>query len=343
MNNRLSYIDCVKGIGICFVLFAHLIPFDVLPSIHICSEAIYMPIFFIVSGFLTTNLGLSIISRRINKLFLSYIFFSTFLLVVGIIGVYDVGKDTLLGLLYSRSEIIMGEETIELLKFPFGPLWFLTAMISMYFALYVMLRCKIGNLWLSFFISISLALYMAHLNCRLPWSLDNAFLFLCFFIVGQILRNTNIIDKVRAIVAVLGIIIFIISSLHNGKVNLSMNVYGDYFLLGVFNAILGTMLLMWISKRIVDYFSNSAINLMQFIGRNSLAIFCTHMGIYMFLQNVFDICFRNVMSYHSNHQYYQFVLILMTLAVTLLISNKLNEFCSLFIRKVNNFIGLNNR
>ena len=139
MNDRVSYIDCIKGIGICFVLFAHLIPFDYFPSIHICSEAIYMPIFFIISGFLTTNLELSTIHKRINKLFLSYIFFSILLLVAGALGAYDVGKNTILGLLYSRSEIIWEGETIWLLKFPFGPLWFLTAMISMYFVLHVLL------------------------------------------------------------------------------------------------------------------------------------------------------------------------------------------------------------
>lgn len=339
MNDRVSYIDCIKGIGICFVLFAHLIPFDYFPSIHICSEAIYMPIFFIISGFLTTNLELSTIHKRINKLFLSYIFFSILLLVAGALGAYDVGKNTILGLLYSRSEIIWEGETIWLLKFPFGPLWFITAMISMYFVLHVLLKCRIKNLWSIFFISITLALGIARFDCRLPWSFDNALLFLGFFITGQILRKINIIDKIKVIVAALGVIIFIWSSLHNGKVNLSMNIYGNNFLLGVFNAILGTILLMWISKRIVNHLSNSVINLMLFIGRNSLAIFCTHMGIYMFFQNIFDICFSNVTSYQSDHQYWQFALIVIVLAITLLISNKLNELCSLFVRRVNDFIG----
>lgn len=74
---RLDYIDVAKGIGMLFVIFAHV---NYTPKLLILTYSFHMPLFFIISGMLFdrkrfSNFG-DLIKRRFRTLILPYLVFS---------------------------------------------------------------------------------------------------------------------------------------------------------------------------------------------------------------------------------------------------------------------------
>ncbi|RHH41314.1 hypothetical protein DW206_20840 [Bacteroides ovatus] len=94
-NIQDNYIDLVRFIGIFLVIWEHLNPFQ--DDNYIIKKAIYtfhMPLFFILSGFLTkdtlmdkskTNVSFTFLSNEVNKLVISYLLYN-------IIALYRVGN-----------------------------------------------------------------------------------------------------------------------------------------------------------------------------------------------------------------------------------------------------------
>lgn len=82
MEDRISYLDILKGFGIFFVIFGHI------THINILREYIWnfhMPLFFFVSGLLyKPNSGFKeFLKKRIKSIYFPYVFFFVLLFYIG--------------------------------------------------------------------------------------------------------------------------------------------------------------------------------------------------------------------------------------------------------------------
>ena len=198
VENRISWIDNAKGIGILLVMLGHT------RGIFGHSNFIYsfhMPLFFFLSGYLLSSdsLKLSLISfvRKLHfKIIIPYLFFW----VISYLYWFPINRirsnnsmrlyDPFIGILYGINEYL----------YPNVVLWYFTCLFVTYLIFYSYYKI-IGKKYFLIIVAIlSLgAAYVFNLNTssivRLPWNLDVALVVVFFFALGYFCKKNNIINK----------------------------------------------------------------------------------------------------------------------------------------------------
>lgn len=147
-NNRVVWIDNVKGFGILMIMLAHVIQnfpeYNPLNT-YVCS--FHVPIFFIISGYVAALAHKDkITKKRVKALLIPYVIFSCFNSAI---------KFAVLGITHALSVDIIQKELVELLITGNGTVWFLVTLLLTE-VVYIYLLRKINNKTIQAIISVVL-------------------------------------------------------------------------------------------------------------------------------------------------------------------------------------------
>lgn len=266
-QQRLLFIDIAKGIGIILVVCSHTQAHDLM----IWSTGFFVPIFYFCSGYMVTNSSSNDsitqkMKRRARKLLVPYLFFNLLLLLYyrrwSITGLY--------GVIYSRYSVFpLGyEKNTELFIWGNYPMWFITSLLVSDFLFYILITHK--NKSLIIFIYLCLTCILSQLPILLPWSIDTAFLSSLIMYGGSVANIHNFISW-RKHEILICILIYSLLLYVAGDINFSVREYGTSFIIYYIIAIMGSICVIWSSKRIERTWIGQ---LFAIVGKHSLTIFC---------------------------------------------------------------------
>lgn len=266
-QQRLLFIDIAKGIGIILVVCSHTQAHDLM----IWSVGFFVPIFYFCSGYMASyssaNDSISQkMKKRARKLLIPYLFFNLLLLFYyrrwSINGLY--------GVIYSRYCLFpLGtDNNYDFFLWGNYPMWFITSLLVSYLFYYILLLNI--NKSLIIFIYLCLTCISSQLPILLPWSIDTAFLSSLIMYAGLYTNTRNIIawGKYTILICVL---IYSLLFYVAGDINFSVRQYGTSFIIYYIMAILGSIVVLWSSKRIEQ---TQIGKLFAIFGKHSLTIFC---------------------------------------------------------------------
>lgn len=276
MQQRLTHIDIAKAIGLCLVILSH----TTCPQLMFFAIGCFVPIFYITSGYTTKSID---IAKRAKRLLIPYVLFSAGLLLLYALqqglssNSLEEMPTALGGVIYSRYCFFSygAAENITLLKAGNAPLWFLTSMFTAYLALVPLLKWHKWQAWIIGGYLI-LTFLLAQLPILLPWSIDCAPLMAIFIYCGMKMRDHNLLDNRSWLLWSAVFIGYCVITIINGLENLSVRDYGKSILLCLTSGLLGSMLLLKLSKWIE---ASKIGSYLAAIGRYSLTIFCLQMPL----------------------------------------------------------------
>ncbi len=235
---RKSWLDSAKGIGIILAVFSHC--YGLMGNGYYLIAG-YMPMFFVLSGYLMkSDIPVSLeIRKRAESLLYPYVVYSTALILASMVyqllrgsfSMMEVGKG-FLGMLFSRFCLFpLGRErNIFFLSSGNAPMWFLTALFLASVLTRFYLRAD-QNRKKYIIIGYCFATYfLAELPFLLPWSLDTAFIASIFMLLGFWLKRNGFetIEK-RKLCFSMAILfpVYMFATRYNGEINMSVRVYGS--------------------------------------------------------------------------------------------------------------------
>ncbi len=291
-QQRLTYIDTAKGLGMLFVIFAHV---NYTPQLLVPIYSFHMPLYFILSGMLFRRERYDsfpqFLKRRFQTLLIPYLILS--LLSVA----YGYWSEHLFPELFS----ISGKKYISYFLHIFTaprsgllintPLWFVTCLFvveSIYFLLSGRKKWQIAGI--CFVLACTGWLLESGLlpfnNKLLPWSLDSGLFALSFYAFGNLFRDRicsaahKLDTHPRRIPMCLGLLLLLLilwypPMIANGKVTLGSKVLNNGFLFFL-TGILGTFAILLVSLLL------KKSRFLTFCGQNSFYLMSTHYMIRKF-------------------------------------------------------------
>ncbi len=271
-TERETWIDVCRGIGILFVLLGHTqVPFKkIIYGFH-------MPLFFMLSGFLYHDKGLtySWLKRELQRYIVPYFILSFINLMIQMIlqSLNLVQHSSLaryiFGILYSRGSTKWMPNC--------SPLWFLTCLFNSLLLYQILQKVKKDIYYYSLlFVLAMIGFILDVLNApKLPWNLDTAFVSLIFIEAGnQLERHGFLFELIKHPIIVFfsgGIGFFCIWLNPVEIVDFDSNSYGLFSLM-LIGSLSISIAVMTVCRFVLDE-KNSIINRsLAFIGRHTLFI-----------------------------------------------------------------------
>ncbi len=319
MVERNKEIDILRGIGIFLVLFNH-IGWGV--YFHTYIQAFHMPLFFILSGYLTKNRSFKDTAvRRAKSLLFPYIIFSCIYLPVAL---FTSLPDEKLSLLSSLKAISLFPT--DNLHLPIASsLWFLPCMFIASVVYNVLGRFSLKTKTvIVLIISAAGAVYSGLSDYMLPLTLEPAAAALLFMLAGEWIKEKNINGLVfskRYLIAGLFLTEAALAFL-NKSVDMRsarFHIVPLFFLSGI----MGTLAYWGISAYIAKFRTRPGGIIrdeLATIGRYSIAILCTHQ---LFIQ-IMKKCFADFL---DRGFVYEAAFKALILVVTLIICRLIVEAC----------------
>ncbi len=295
MQERLDWIDAVKGTCLILVVIAHL--WRPCPQwVHLLTGG-YMQVFFIMAG-LTSSVSAKTfrnqVAQKSIRLVLPYCFYGIILLLLGAIlpKHMDLGNG-LLGLLYGRYTLFPPsiEPNISLLKACgyLSPLWFLPCIYVSYILLAWYDRARYPEMIVA--MAVIVGIISPLFPILMPWSIEMSCVGFLLMLLGRALRPILLNSSEQGkhelwgqIVLVIGCMgIYIAAWLLDGPVNMSISQMGNtkiffplqvvfFCLLGGSEAIVLSILFKAIQTSIIT-------RSVAYIGRQALRLLCIHLFI----------------------------------------------------------------
>ncbi len=281
-QHREAWLDIAKCFCIVMIVISH--TSIRIPVVTFLAGMFFIPLFFVSAGYTYRNKGESFKDFAFDKakrLLIPY-----FICNILLVGYFTVtggfSKPALLGIFYSRSMLMApgSEWNMGLMNCLNSPTWFLTCMFLIY-CIYYWIDCKFTDTMKRRQVILIAMLISVVINkvtpILLPWSMENALFFLGFFEAGRILKEGGLswLRKNEWIYANF-LIGFVIISLLNGSVNVSINQFGKsmlgYFLIGT----AGSLLCMKAAEMTEKYLK-VLVKPMSFVGRHTMEIMCWHL------------------------------------------------------------------
>ena len=343
--NRKTYVDFAKCIAILFVLMNHI--GLTIPYVSNFGGMFYVPIFFVLAGYTyhtKEESYISFIRKKAKRLLVPYfvanfVYFVFFFIKDDIFG-NRVGVQSLKplgGIIYSRFSLYPLEEefaeaNIYFLTIQNSPTWFLTALFLSYLLFEVVVRVANsnkkkhrGNSVLAIASVVLLAVGMIfHYVCPilLPWSVDCVPFFTVYMIAGYYVANKNFLEGIEEKKGILPYIVFIIlvavtigGYYFGGSANISVGNFGRYTLLGVWNGIVSSLLVLYLCFGSKNFLPKVLCE----IGRNTLHILCYHLFVFMFLITLCNVLLPGVLEQTTGMSYMlKFVVVFVTIGVIML-------------------------
>lgn len=283
-NSRIGWIDIVKGITICLVVFNH--TSEHLGIEYPCPEIIYslqMPVFYIVSGmFFKPYTSLKDFAvRKINQLLVPFVFFLFFtsLLPLSLHHHWSVWES-----LYNF--------------YNHGPaynwaIWFLLSLFEVFFLFYAItalcgalfcgnLKVRVAAVMvLSFMIGIG-GLLLSYNNIKFHLFFDTSMTAMPMFASGWWIKNyTEMIGKVQRLPKLSLLVLWGVTYCLSARLDYSSNAFSTKGLwCGYLCAITGFVTLSLLSVWLKGYRIGRVFD---YCGRNTLTILCIHMPLLLVL------------------------------------------------------------
>lgn len=262
---------------------------------------IFMPLFYIVSGYTQRGGGGGYYRRKIVTITKKYFIYSFILLAVWMIACIvrsDFSSVDFLrkcfGIVYSRNQVyLVGCSTYNIMDLDQmcnGPLWFLTSYATSMGA-YVILNRLTQKYNKNAVICMFLGLHMlcSCLPILLPWSIDLAFAGALFMLTGKELKEKAVIGSKHNPVLVICIVllIFVIVGELNGVTNMSTRLYGDWGIVSslafILTGICGSFLLLTFCYMMSGWRINKALTV---VGKNTLNVLTFHLLVFKLFPTV---------------------------------------------------------
>ncbi len=314
-RERQDWIDLVRFLAMLIVMMNH-VGLSVM-GVNFWGGMFYVPVFFVLSGFLWQPKDRSIkaqISGKAKRLLRPYLV--TNLVLVGLFFVRDLIKADFsqtffrtFGFLYGRNQLYADTQTLFSAGLPEegnayfmtamnAPTWFLPALFLTMFVTYLLfvvvshihrneknsdeIAEQTNAQRVMLFISLLiLAAVIWHYLCPvlLPWSLDALPFFIGFFNLGYILGKRRGWEYLvkRPWIFALLLAGLIVGGTVNGSANYSIADYGTSVMLAYFNAIAASLLIMYICYLVRDHIPKA----LTFVGRQTLFLLCWHYPVLM--------------------------------------------------------------
>lgn len=290
-RKRVDWIDIARGIAIICVIVGHSLgtywPNFLAEFIFV----FHMPIFFVLSGYLyRPKNNFTLTKSNIFNLLIPYI--TTVLLEVIVIIICRIIPN---GVLYSRIGSIkqllisgsygigIGTNFFGISIMSIGAIWFLLAMLfgSLIFNIVMKLNIKKYDLLCKAILSLLLTLIGIIMATKfvLPFSLNSALGSQIFFFSGYLIKEKNIIQKIKfpVVVVLTGIWIFAATVGIFGMVNMtSPNIYVSV-LGGIAASIVVIKFSIYLDEVLKNNFGIWIKKSLVFFGANSLLILCFHL------------------------------------------------------------------
>lgn len=271
-KKRIDYIDLMKGFCILTVVALHFKLFPKQSSLNYLQGAISIPLYFFLSGifYKAYNGFMDLCIRKINKLIIPLIFFSTLFLIVGL-----SAQCLSHGLLFPQT-------SISTFLFNNYPLWFLKALFIANLLYYFIFKYIPNDIiktficfalcWIGIYLSNKYIPIMELINKQT--NLFNALIGLIFMHIGMLSNKYNIIrqtlskTKINLLILCTFLVLLLTATDNTDFFQRKYNANYINFLLASTS---GTFFVLFISQKIQKLF------LVSFLGRYSLIVLGTHL------------------------------------------------------------------
>lgn len=302
INERLTYIDVAKGLGIITVMFAHGCGFP--GNTGYFFTASFMQMFFFLSGYTYKNERTvkENIRHRFKAIGIPYFVYNIILLILSFAAYQvlhkEVSKDFWMiaigGILYSSNHLYYPDSitpNISFFNIQNAALWYLTCFLvaSTIFYLIIDKLTSKKKYLLSIVILIMITIGLSKISIRLPWSMDTAFGGTVFMLLGHLARKADLLQKLGKWYYVGGIIVsYFILCMFNPGIGMSLRKYGPYgagsVLLFIIIGYLGSLIYIYVSKIICK--CPRLCEIFSYIGKKTLILLGFH-GFVFLVWNTF--------------------------------------------------------
>lgn len=284
MNKRYQWLDVMKAFGIILVVINHMEGLHI-PFLGFLGGMVYMPLFFIASGFTyrkkKRSYG-SFLADKAKRLLIPYFICNFLLFAFFTLKNGFFSKAAFFGIFYSRTMLMHTESPNNMALMPYlnAPTWFLTCMFLCY-AFYEFLERKFPDKKkrrIAVASASAAGILLKYISpVLLPWSIENALYFLILFESGRFLKEegSEWIAENRWIYANF-LMIFLLLSYMNGTVNVSVSQYGHSMVIYLAVSVLGTILVMGMA-RFIEKNMTAAAKILAWLGRHTLPVLCWHL------------------------------------------------------------------
>jgi len=293
MKHRLLFIDQIRAFAIFLIIFEHNNHSSIFSEF---STSFSIPIFFILSGFVSKNKTqisiASFLKKQINRLLIPYFVLSFLLFLFWLFFGRHYGESATY--MYSPIKNFIGifyaQGGAEYMNWGI-PMWFLPALFITSFLDYFASKLQIKlQIILAIIISLSGFLLFKLFRVHLPWSVDVAFALYGFYFLGKIIRKQDFI-KILSVKKSSIPTILIFGAIHllcfhyNGRVLYYYSDYGNFALMYL-NGIAGFI---WVFT-LFSLLPESRI--VVWLGQNTLAILAFHLLAMTFIKAIFFFGFN---------------------------------------------------
>ena len=318
MKNRLEFIDLTKLIAIILIVISHSGCLNDYTNILI--NSFYITVFFVCTGY-TINLDKANdkkhLLEKIKKILKYYFFYSVIILIFycclqvvqGSFNI-DVIKNGVIGIFYSRYYLFNSDTII--MGIGNAPMWFLTCYLLSY-SLFCLLKKYIKNKDLIIAITLLLLGYILSLfKGLLPWGIDIVPYMTFFIYLGSFIKKRDLLNNIDKIGVILLMIVLLLLAYYNTTINMSLKIYGINYFYTLLMSIIGSILLMYLSKIISN---NNIIKKISEYGKYTIDIMCYHLMIIFFVK------------YFISNQ-------LLITAVTVVITIFISKYVNVIVKKI---------
>ncbi|WP_404284519.1 acyltransferase family protein [Exiguobacterium aurantiacum] len=269
INNRLEWLDSLKGLGIILVVWGHLnVPLGVETMIY----SFHMPMFFFISGYLfnsrRTSIG-SLAKRKAATLLIPYVFFATISLPFGLLldfrsGDFDISR-SIMNFFYLNGSVGWN-----------SPIWFLIVLFIIEIAYFRIYNSRLSTSLIIVTIFL-VGFFFAFSGFEYPLGMHIVSYGVVFYAVGNLVKNTSLLEKIgekskiytMCSLFVLGLLNVLFGIVLNTRVSVYHNVVGNYIYFYL-SALAGILFMFILFSKL------PALKILQFLGSNTLLILATH-------------------------------------------------------------------
>lgn len=276
MNNRLEWLDGVKGIAIILVVVGHNIGSNTLIFQYI--YGFHMPLFFFLSGYVYNenkypNL-LCLVNQKLRTILNPYFIFGAISVLM-----YSIYINNDMAVL--RTFMIANRAEMSLVPFN-TPLWFLPCLFIIVI-LYYFVKKYIHNVYILLLLLFLLSYFGFHTIQApiLPWTMDSALYYMLYYGIGHTIRSRKLLES-NHLKGQVSRIIFIISCLiHCAQLLISNEMSGlplffDYGY-SIILALSGIVVYCFIGMKLQHF--KTIKQIFAFLGQNSLVILALHIPL----------------------------------------------------------------